>query len=94
MRQLDQVGTALADALGFSTSHNEAQMKVICHGVDKNSQETIVIVECRIRKGSSPLVDTENNGKKKSVGLKSPGKPKTPHKSLMQTINQQAANRE
>ncbi len=96
MRQLDKVGAALANALGFSVKHTEARMKVICNGVDKNSKETIIVIECRIRKRTTPLMDTENTGnptkKKKSGGLKSPGNPKTPHKSLMRTINQRAAN--
>ena len=95
MRQIDKVGAALANALGFSVKHTEARMKVICQGVDKNTQETIIVIECRIRKRTTPLENTENTGnttKKKSGGLKSPGNPKTPHKSLMQTINQRAAN--
>ena len=101
MRELDQVGTALAGALGFSTNQNEARLKVICNGVDKNSRETFIIVECRIRARTTPEMDTgetkqrgNTRTKKKSRGLKSPGKPKTPHKSLMQRINQMAANRE
>ena len=35
MRQIDQVATALGSALGYSRRHNDARVKVLCHGSDR-----------------------------------------------------------
>lgn len=95
MRQLDKVATALAGALGFSTKHTEARLKVICQGNDKDAQEVVVIIECRIQQRRGPVEnsDEEETTKKKKRGLKPVGNPKTPHKSLLQSLAKQEARR-
>lgn len=91
MRQLDKVGLALADSLGFSVPHSEARMKVICQGLDKNSGEMITITECRIRPRRTPMVNNQEKvSTKPKKKLKGPGNPKTPHQSLLQSVNQLA----
>lgn len=77
MRELDQVGTALADALGFSAEQTEAHLKLLCRGVDKNARQTILILECRLQPKRAPIVDQQKSGTKPAKKLKGPGKPKT-----------------
>ena len=67
-------------------------MKVVCQGLDKNSGEMIIITECRVRPRKTPMVNNQEkvSTKPKKKKLKGPGNPKTPHQSLLQSINQQA----
>ncbi len=86
MRELDQVGIALADALGFSAEQTEARLKLLCRGFDKEAGQTILILECRVQPRKAPVVGHQKGATKPGKKLKGPGKPKTPHKSLLQSI--------
>jgi hypothetical protein len=96
MRQIDQVAAALASALRYSRRHNDARVKVLCHGSDTDAREVIVIVECRIRARSAPLVLTDKKAttENKSLGLTSDGELKTSGKTLIQEINDRVVSKE
>ncbi len=67
MEQFNRIAQALLSALGFSATHNEARMKVLCRGTDTDAGEAILILEVRIRKRSAPV---SNNETKRHVGRK------------------------
>jgi hypothetical protein len=87
MRDFDQAGTALAAALGFSPKHTEAHAKLLCRGDDKNAGQVVLIVEVRVQPRKMPLVSSQEKGPASAgKGTKGPGKPMTPHKSLLQSV--------
>ncbi len=69
MEQFTRIAQALVSALGFSATHNEARLKLLCRGTDTDAGETVLILEVRIRKRSAPV---SNNATKQHVGHKKP----------------------
>jgi hypothetical protein len=86
MRDFDQAGTALAAALGFSPKHTEAHAKLLCRGDNKNAGQVVLIVEERVQPRKMPLSSQEKGPPSAGKGTQGPGKPMTPHKSLLQGI--------
>lgn len=86
MEEFDIAGAALAKALGFSEEYTQTHARVICRGDDKNASQVILIVELRIQHRSGTRDLPEKPGAPRGQGTKSPGKPMTPRKSLLQSI--------
>jgi hypothetical protein len=87
MRDFDEAATALAAALGFSPKHTEAHAKLLCRGDDKNAGQVVLIVEVRVQPRKMPMIDGQEKGPPRvGKGTRGPGKPMTPHKSLLQSI--------
>jgi hypothetical protein len=87
MRDFDQAGTALAAALGFSAKETEARAKLICRGDDKDAGQVVLIVQIMVQPRRTPLVSGQERGRPNAgKGTRGPGKPMTPHKSLLQSI--------
>jgi len=87
MRDFDAAGTALAVALGFSAKETEAHARLLCRGDDTNAGQVVLIVEVRVQPRKAPLVSGQEKGPPRvGQGTKGPGKPMTPHKSLLQSI--------
>jgi hypothetical protein len=87
MRDFDQAGTALAVALGFSAKDTEAHAKILCRGDDKNAGQVILIVEVRVQPRKGPVANGQEKARPNAgKGIKGPGKPMTPRKSLLQSI--------
>jgi hypothetical protein len=87
MRDFDQAGTALAVALGFSPKHTEAHAKLLCRGDDTNAGQVVLIVEIRVQPRKMPSVSSqEKEAPRVGKGTKGPGKPMTPHRSLLQSV--------
>jgi hypothetical protein len=87
MRDFDEAGTALAAALGFSVKQTEAHAKLLCRGDDKNAGQVVLIVEIRVEPRRTPVANGQETARPNAgQGTKGPGKPMTPHKSLLQSI--------
>jgi hypothetical protein len=87
MREFDIAGSAIATALGFSEEYTQTQAKLLCRGDDTNAGQVVLIVELRVQRRSLPSRNAqEKTGAPRGKGTKGPGKPMTPHKSLLQSV--------
>jgi hypothetical protein len=87
MREIDIAGAAVANALGYSAQYTQTQARLLCKGADTDAGQDVLIIELRVSRRKVPARGTQEKEQPNAGrGTKSPGKPMTPHKSLLQSV--------